>query len=619
MILSTVFLFSLTHAVSGKLGGEPDVAPVVLILVDDGLSWTSAEGSGLAPVFDNAAVASLSTSQGRTPEDPRIGYVLLGAGARADTSILPERLPREREKIPGSFTRPAATVHPGALGDALAHSRARAAAVGGRAALVVMDSKGRVPIIYGGGEPAKHSKEALRRKADLVAVEVSGTREAAEVAAVARTFGAVVTIAAPNAPEGSANLTPFALATFGAATPSVLYSPGTRTAGLMSNEDVAPTLLARLGFQAPPEMAGRAAEVRPGNAAQVSRLQERLAFVDEERGVVWTLLVGVSVAAFALGGIQRGRAGIRLAVLFVTALPLGTLAAAAAPVTNAGLVAVLASLVAGVAVVLSWRFSESPLGWVALATAAGLISDAALGGGLIRFSILGHDPAYGTRFYGIGNEYSAVVAGALPLAAGLLVARRLGLLMVVPAVGILAVLVIGLPTMGADVGGSLALGFGFGATVGLLRGERPIGLTLWAGGGLFLAAALFVSSGILFPDASHGARAASGEAGLYEIVVRKLILSLRHLLNPLWTALLVAEGALILIALRHLRDTADTNAITAGMLGATAAAAASGALNDSGILATLLALAYPASAAAMVLLDKDRPERGAAGRYLTKT
>lgn len=607
MVLSTVFLFSLTHAVSGKSGN----APVVLILVDDGLTWTSAEDPGLSPIFDNGAVASLSTSQGRPPEDPRMGYALLGAGARADTSILPETLPREREKIPGSFTGPAATVRPGALGDALARHGVRAAAVGKRAALVVMDSKGGVSMNYGSPEPAKHLKDALRRGADLVAVEATGTRQAAEVSAAAREAGAAVAITAPNAPAGSANLTPFALAAPGSPD-GVLYSPGTRTAGLMSNEDVAPTLLDRLGVRAPPEMAGRAAEVRPGSVEQVSRLQERLAFVDEERSGVWALLVGMSAAAFVLGGILRRRAGVRLAVLFLAALPLGTLAAAAVPVTNAGFVAVFASLVAGVAVVLSRRFSDSPLGWVALATATVVISDAALGGGLMRFSILGHDPAYGTRFYGIGNEYSAVVAGALPLAAGLLVARTPRLLTAVPVVGVLAVLAIGLPTMGADVGGSLALGFGLGATVGLLRGERLTGLALWAGGGLFLAAALFLSSGILFPDASHGARAASGEAGLYEIVVRKLILSLRHLLNPLWTALLVAEGALILMTLRRLRDTADGSAITAGMLGATAAAVASGALNDSGILATLLALAYPASAAAIVLLDKDRPRPGVA-------
>lgn len=235
------------------------------------------------------------------------------------------------------------------------------------------------------------------------------------------------------------------------------------------------------------------------------------------------------------------------------------------------------------------------------------------------FSILGHDPAYGTRFYGIGNEYSAVVAGALPLAAGLLVARSPRLLTAVPVAAVLAVLAIGLPTLGADVGGSLALGFGMGAAVGLLRGERPAGLALWAGGGLFFAAALFLSSGILFPDASHGARAAGGDTGLYEIAVRKLILSLRHLLNPLWTILLAAEAALILAALRRLRDTAGGNAIAAGMLGATAAAIASGALNDSGILAALLALAYPASAATMVLLDRERARRGAGPPHLTKT
>ncbi|HEX2729137.1 MAG TPA: hypothetical protein VHM16_05235, partial [Rubrobacteraceae bacterium] len=232
MILSTVFLFSLTHAVSGN----PDNAPVVLILVDDGLTWTSAEDPGLSPIFDNGAVASLSTSQGRAPEDPRMGYIILGAGARADTSVLPEDLPREREKISGSFTGPAATIHPGALGDALDQDDVRTAAVGGRASLVVMNSQGEVPISYGLGEPVKHLKDAFRRGAELVAIEVSDPRGARKVAAAARTARAVVAIASPNAPGGSANLTPFALAAPGDSD-GVLYSPGTRTTGLMSNED----------------------------------------------------------------------------------------------------------------------------------------------------------------------------------------------------------------------------------------------------------------------------------------------------------------------------------------------------------------------------------------------
>lgn len=601
----TLSLLFLPHTASGK----PDGSPMVLILVEGNLTWERIVGeSRLATVFENGAAASMSTSQGLAPGDLRMGYVMIGAGARADTSVLPERLPEARRNIPGSFRGPASTIRPGVLGDALAKAGVRTVAVGDRAALVVMDSKGEVPKVYGSGEPIPKVREALEKGAGLVAVEASGPRETARIAEVARESEAGVAVAAPNAPPGSANLTPFALS----GPDGVLYSPGTRTAGLISNEDVAPTLLERLNVPVPPRISGQAAEVRAGSVERVDRLQERISFVEEERGVVWTLLVGAALAAFALGAVLGGREGIRWAVLFPAALPLGALLPAALPVTNAVLVAAQGIFVAGGATMFLRKFTRSPLAamaWISLLTAVIICADAVLGGIAMRYSVLGYNPAYGTRFYGIGNEYSAVVAGATCVAAGLFVAWRRRLLRVVPVAGAVAVLAIGLPAMGADVGGSLALGLGLGATVGLLRGEKLPGLVLWTVGGLSVAVMVFLLGGILSPDTSHGARAAGGEIGLYEIAVRKLILSLRHLLDPLWTLLLAAGVAIILAGCRRVRGTARGNSVAAGMLGASIAAAASGALNDSGILAALLALAYPAAACSIILLSKERTPR----------
>lgn len=594
----------LALAPPGSTAAQPREAPVVLVLVESGLTWESATSTpGLAPLFRDGAVASVSTVQGRAAKDERMGYVLIGAGARADTSLLPDEPPEDRTKIPGVFDGPAATVRAGFLGDALDASDVQRAAVGESAALVVMDSQGRVPLEYGAGNPRKSLEDALDRGAGFVAVEVSSPREAAEVVEAARAERATVAVAAPSAPEGSANLAPLALS----GPDGLLYSPGTRTTGLLSNEDIAPTLLERLDVEAPPQMAGRAAEVRPGGASDAARLQERLAFVDERRATVWAILFGVTAAAFVVGGLRWRREGLRTAVLFLAALPVGTLAAGAVPVTNAALVGVLAALAAGGLVVVTRRVfgALGSLAVVALATVGFLMADAAFGGSVMGFSVLGHDPAYGTRFYGIGNEYSAVVAGALPLGMGLMAARHPGLVATVPVAGVLAVLAVGLPTMGADVGGSLALGFGFGATMGALRGGRLVSIALWAGGGLFLAAVLFVLGGLVSPDASHGARAASGDVALYEVAARKLILSGRHLLNPLWTLLLVVLATLSFIGWRRARGVVGGGAVAAGVIGAVAAAGASGALNDSGILAALLALVYPAALGAMALIGAE--------------
>ena len=92
----------------------------------------------------------------------------------------------------------------------------------------------------------------------------------------------------------------------------------------------------------------------------------------------------------------------------------------------------------------------------------------------------------------------------------------------------------------------------------------------------------------------------------YEIAVRKLLLSLDLLLNPVFLPIFLAGLVAILLAWRRTRRTA----LGAGLIGATITALASGALNDSGILAAIYALAYPAVAAGILLLsDPEKSNR----------
>ncbi len=598
-LLAALLLLLAAFAPSAPASAKPE-RPVVLVLVD-GLTWGQVESvPTLRQTFEGGAVTNLTTAQGSTPEDPRFGYLFIGAGARVDTAVLPANLPRSREKLSGAFRGPASTVRPGTLGEELSQAGIRTAAVGDAAELVVMDEGGETARTYSTGDPADGLKAALADRAEFVAVDAAGPEEAGRVAEAAREAGATVAIASPNAPAGAEDLTPFVLD--GPA--GVLYSPTTRTEALISDADIAPTLLTRLGVEPPQNMQGRPATVRPGAQKAAERLGDRLAFVAKERFEVW-IMVGVAVAlALAAGAYLGKRTGLYAVVLGVASLPAGALLAAAVPTTNALAVAALTVLLATAIAGSSWIFSnrfDGALTGVCLATAAIITADSAAGGALMKFSTLGYNPAYGTRFYGIGNEYSAILAGSLTMGFGALAARRRLPAAVIPVLGMAVVVVLGLPTMGADVGGSLALGLGIGATAALIRGAGLRDVVLWAGGGFSLAAVLFVLSGILFPDVSHGSRAAGGGGGLAEIAVRKLILSTEQLLDPLQVLLLMAVSALVYAGWRRARGTS----LATGMLGATITALASGALNDSGILATLFALVYPAMAALGVLLTKE--------------
>jgi len=600
-------LFLAAFAVSaGSLSATaaPPAQPVVLVLVD-GLSWETVESEpGLQRAFSDGAAATLSVVQGTAPpDDPRFGYVFLGAGSRVDTRFLHEELPTDPGRILDAFDGPASTVRPGSLGDALEQAGVQAAAVGDEARLVVMTRDGEVPRSYGGEDPVASLDTALEAGAGLVAVDAGDPQRAAELVKAAREKGAIVAVASPNGPPGTPNLTPFALARPGNGD-GLLYSPATRTEGLLTNADVAPTLLDALGVPVPPEMSGRAAEVSPGDAESAELLQRRLWFVEDKGVRVWGMVGVLWALALALGVLRGGRKGISLAVLALAALPAGALLAAAFPVTGVLSVGALTVLFAGGITALSWRLSGSfagALAGVALATAAFVTLDAAAGGALERFSTIGYNPATGTRFYGVGNEYAAVLAGSLTMALGVLAHRSRPPAALLAAVGAVAVLALGLPTMGADVGGSLALGLAFGATLGLVRGDGWRGAILWAAGGFALAAALFLASGLLFPDVSHGSRAASGAEELYEVFVRKLAVSLGSLLNPVLLALLAFGSAVTYAGWRRARGTP----LAAAIPGAVLAAIASGVLNDSGLIAALFALMYPALGALGVLISKE--------------
>ncbi|TCJ18070.1 hypothetical protein E0L93_06530 [Rubrobacter taiwanensis] len=595
-----LFCLLLLAGAAHPAAAAPPERPAVLVLVEE-LSWEAVrENPELAAVFEEGAVANLSTVQGEKPQDPRLPYLFLGAGARADTSVAPRELPGATARIGEAFTGPASTVHPGALGDALARSGVKAAAVGDRALLVAMDSAGNVPLRYPEGPPGAILGEALEAGAGFIALEAAGPEEAAEAVEAARAAGAAVAVASPLAPEGAANLTPFTLLQPDGE-PGALYSPGTRTAGLISSADVAPTLLAALGAPAPPEMTGRAATIEPGGPEPVERMQERLAFVAEQRFAVWALIAAASIPLLAGSALRWGRDGVAYSILAGTALPAGALLAAAFPVTGAAPAAALTLGFAAGLAALALRLSGSWSGHLALVfliSTLAIAADSAAGGALMRYSTLGFNPAYGARFYGIGNEYAAVLLGALCVGLGALCARRPQLFWSLAVAGSLAVPVLGLPVTGANVGASLAAGAGIGATLGLMRRNGPAGAVLWSAGGLGLAAAASLLSALLDPEASHGTRALSGRLDLAAVAAQRLLLSLQHLLNPALLAVFAAFAGIACAGWLRVRGTA----FGAGMLGGAVAALAMGALNDSGLVATVLTLAYPAAAAAVVLL-----------------
>jgi len=227
--------------------------------------------------------------------------------------------------------------------------------------------------------------------------------------------------------------------------------------------------------------------------------------------------------------------------------------------------------------------------------------DLARGAPLIGSSVAGYSLAEGARYYGIGNELMGTMMGATLVGIGLALStakvspRRAGVWAGV--VYALVFLFIGAPSLGAKVGGALAMAPA--AIVALLarRGRRPG----WRGVTLVAVLTIVVVGGMFALDSirggssqSHMGRvvglAASGDAsGVFTLFERKIALNFMLLSTSLWSRLLglslAASAALFWWGRRTRGAEFLTREKAAAASGAVVGTVCAFAFNDSGVLA----------------------------------
>jgi hypothetical protein len=270
--------------------------------------------------------------------------------------------------------------------------------------------------------------------------------------------------------------------------PALLRSATTRRNGYMQLADVAPTVLSLLGEEPPDTVEGRAFQVRGASGGdRIGRLadaSDEADFRDSVLPAVVTVIV-TALVGLALATWQRRRLGPRPRSVLAAAA-FGVLAAVPATFlvgridvvgTNTlryivALVAITALIAAAAAwVERRWAGLGVTMGVAVIVAAIGI--DVALGAPLQVNTVFGYSVAVAGRFVGLGNLAFALFGSAAIVLAALIVDRtgRRGLGL---AIGLLAVVLLldGLPTLGADVGGVASMVPAFGVTALLLAGRR---------------------------------------------------------------------------------------------------------------------------------------------------
>ncbi len=429
--------------------------------------------------------------------------------------------------------------------------------------------------------------------------------------------------------------------------PGLLRSGTTRRPGFVQLVDIAPTILDRIGLDAPDSMEGRPFEIRDegGSASQrrdgIADADAAATFRDNVVAVVAVLFVVIqgvlAVAALlwlARPGPRRG-AALHLAALTGLGFIAAVLLARLLPFHDWGDVPYWAALaVASVALAFLYRLAGRRDALMSLITALGvivavLVVDVLFGAPLQLSNPLGYSPLLAARFSGYGNLGYAALASSAVLLAGLLAHRIGGRRGAWFGIALLAVVFVvdGAPMWGSDVGGVLSMLPAFAATGYLLLGLR-IRLRN-AVLGLVAAVIALVAFGLFdltrpSDKRTHLGRLfettqSRGWSGLWTVLERKIYENLSVLFRSTW--LLVVLIVLAFLAYLYSKHRDRLHALVewvpelrASFIGFAIVSILGFAVNDSGIAVPgmMLSVLNPTVVALLVLVERRVASRDAA-------
>lgn len=423
-----------------------------------------------------------------------------------------------------------------------------------------------------------------------------------------------------------------------------LWSPSTRTSGLVTNLDFAPTVLAMLGLPGDATLAGRPMAARATDGRSPWDIAARIADVawasaQRRPLLIKSYILGamgvILVTALALRWpvARRLRPWISVWSLAVAYGPLAMMSFLAAPLVRPLPALWLWALVTAALAFATWRWSGRAavraFAWAGTLTAAAVFLDLATGGHAMAASPLGFNPIGGARYYGLGNEYMGVALGAAFLAGAAWLERTAAFPWKACVAGAwaAAVAAIGLPAAGANFGGLLAglgtLAFIVWQVWNVRLNARTLAV---AAGPAFAAVAALVwwdaHAGV--EAASHLGRAAEavragGWTVLWDIVARKVEMNARLFRYTVWSRGLVVSLAVyfwfcfrppapvdgVLRRHRHLAK---------GLAAVAVASVLALVVNDSGVVAAATASVWAATPLlALLATEAAQADRAAGG------
>ncbi|MDQ6751490.1 MAG: hypothetical protein M3Z33_12155 [Actinomycetota bacterium] len=413
---------------------------------------------------------------------------------------------------------------------------------------------------------------------------------------------AVIVMQAPPAQKAPQLLPVGIVGTGGDAKPGGLSSQSTRQAGFVTGIDVAPTILERLGMPVPSDMRGEPITISGRRDSKaLDDLRFRFTNIGKYRlttvqGMILSLLA-VVLAMAAFGGWHRSfRKGLRIGALACMWAPTVVLFEALFNPTASGVEMAIVAVPSFLLAFLTNRFVRWPIAPVVPMFAAlgvytfDLVNDSHL---IVR-SLLGPNPKFGSRFFGIGNELEGALPVMMFIGVGAALtgkARSRGTAAVFAVAGLVLAGIIGSGRLGADVGGVMTVGAGAAVATLLMLPKRPSKwIILAAGLAPLLAVAALAGLDIVTGGNGHFTRNVLNQSSgnFSDVILRRLELAFNALFNGRRMPYVVTAGAIAVgFAYRNrawLYGPVPDPAWRAALLGGLASSVGGSFFNDSGPL-----------------------------------
>ncbi|HVE76626.1 MAG TPA: hypothetical protein VND22_07665 [Actinomycetota bacterium] len=426
----------------------------------------------------------------------------------------------------------------------------------------------------------------------------------------------LVIVVAPTTPGGGeerGQLRPVILAGAGVGA-GTLQSASTRRDGLIAMHDITASIAKYLDLADERFAAGRALKVIPrASSSSLTDTNSRAVTHDQLRPFISLIALSAMfvLSLLALIRLKNGPLDSKFRIMLLSSLafPLASYVSTAGVwKAGRGLAAatiIVASVALGFLAHVTFTRNRTAVLAITLATSAYFFLDLALGAPGQLDSVFGYSSIAGGRFYGLGNLGFALFASAVFLAAGSLIDSRDRWSRVVVALLLVAAIIgVGHPRLGDDVGGTITMIPAAAVfLVNALREKRLrtrwLPLLVLAGVGMVL---VFGAIDLMRPPETRThlgdflAGSIRDPLTVWLVLQRKLETGVRIAISNYWG--LAVPGAAIAIVQLHrrspyrLRELMRNNpALTAGLDALLLAAVLGSLVNDSGLAVAGLMLA----------------------------